>query len=118
MTDEAMVPDPLGFIHWLREHCRGTLLRDLSEALAHQVGAAVDATDKAGTITLKITVKPVGGERSGQMFVADDLKVSAPKPSKPATLFFWHEDDQTLRRNDPRQLDLLAVKTDSIAVTR
>lgn len=81
----------------------GELHRQLTEELAIVV-AACRGTRKAGTLTLKISVKPEGEK----MIVGGEVTTKVPKGATMATMFFASDDGQ-LTRDDPRQLPLKHV---------
>jgi len=89
------------FMDLLREHRNGLTHDELSDALQELV-AAVAEERKAGTLTLKITVKPQG---DGAVMVMDEVKVVPPKKTKGGSLFFVTPENN-LQRQDPRQADL------------
>lgn len=68
---------------------------------------AVDAHQKAGTLTLKIAVKP---STAGAMAVKADVNITKPK-GLPAESLLWATPEGNLIAEDPRQtkLDLKAV---------
>lgn len=94
-------------------------LQDLRDGRAHaeltgklsEVLAAVKATGKAGTLTLKIDVKPAGrGSDVDKVTITDAVTAKVPTPDRGQD-FYWLTDDNALSRNHPRQhaLDLRDV---------
>lgn len=73
---------------------------------------AVAAHQKAGTLTLKIAIKP---STAGAMAVKADVSITKPKGLPPESLL-WATPDGNLMAEDPRQtkLDLRAVVPDPV----
>lgn len=97
------------FAAWLQEQRQGGLHSELSEQLQVLV-AAVMEHQKRGALTLTIDVAP---NRDGvTVFVTDEIKVKAPQPERPATIFY-PDSSGNLSRRDPRQpeLPLQAIPT-------
>lgn len=90
------------FNDFLREHRGGVSHDELSDALQELV-AGVVAEGKGGTLTFKISVKPAG--KTGGLEVTDEIKVSPPKETKSATIFFASPENNLVRQ-DPRQASL------------
>lgn len=89
------------FATFLMDLSHGDVNGALSEKLA-ALTEAVDETGKAGTMTVKITVK-----KEGTMAVAHaDVTVKLPEPPLPGTMFFFSKDGKSLSREDPRQMSL------------
>jgi hypothetical protein len=77
----------------------------LSEELTAQLSTLTQkcaATGRAGTLTLKLQLKPGKG---GQIEIFDELAVKEPKQERGSTLMF-STPDGALTRNDPRQINL------------
>lgn len=91
------------FMDFLREHRNGLTHDELSDALQELV-AAVAESGKAGTLTLKISVKPAGRD-SGALEVGADVKVAPPK-SSPGVAIFFATPENNLQRQDPRQTSM------------
>ncbi|HXO86917.1 MAG TPA: hypothetical protein VN803_15450 [Gemmatimonadales bacterium] len=98
---ESTIPKP--FSQFLVEQRSGGMHGELSDKLQELV-AAVAQHDKAGTLTLTVSVKPIDG-RPGQYIVVDDVKVKAPEAPRGSSLFFA-DDHGNLSRSDPRQPEL------------
>ncbi len=86
------------------------LTKDLDELLR-----TVQATGRAGAMTVKIKVVPAIKTTSGQVDkvnVTADRVLALPKPEQP-TDFFWLTEDGETSRNHPRQhsLELREVGT-------
>lgn len=94
------------FDHTLREIRYGEALDELSVTMAELV-SAVSNTQKTGSITLTIKLKPAGG---GTIEVIDDIKAKIPTLPKGTSIFFATPDNN-LVRNDPRQPDLSGLKS-------
>lgn len=90
------------FAAWLQEQRNGSLHAELSEALG-EVVAACGEHGKAGSVTLKLSVKP---NKDGATFlVTDTVVMKKPDGDRPAALFFA-DDEGNLSRNPPRQTEL------------
>lgn len=90
------------FYDFLREHRSGITHDLLTDALQELV-AAVTQENRAGTLTLKIGIKPMGK--------GDGLEVSAEIASKPpketaGVSIFFASPENNLVRNDPRQASM------------
>lgn len=86
----------------IQEQRNGGLHSELSHELAALV-AAVQETQKAGTLTLTMKVTP---NRDGvTMMVTDKVVVKLPEGDRGAAIFFV-EGDGNLVRKDPRQLEI------------
>lgn len=84
---------------FLREHRGGTTHAELSDALQELVDSVVDE-GKAGKLTFSISIKPAG--KSGGLEVSDEIKLTPPKKTKSASIFFASPEN-SLVRQDPRQ---------------
>lgn len=73
---------------------------------------AVSAHQKAGTLTLKIAIKP---STAGAMAVKADVSITKPKGT-PAESLLWATPEGNLIAEDPRQtkLDLKPVKPEPV----
>lgn len=87
----------------LRDMRKGRIVDEATEALT-EVVKAVDATDKAGSITIKLTVKPSKGGGLEKTLVAS-IKRDVPTPDLPDAVFFSNVDGG-LVRDDPDQRPL------------
>lgn len=68
--------------------------------------AAVAMTGKAGSITLKIDVKPASkGSEVDKVMILDKITTTLPKPER-GTDFYWLTSDNELSRNHPKQSTL------------
>lgn len=87
----------------LREYRGGRLVNELTEELAELV-QTVMATDKPGTLTLKLSVKPdKGGEN--QLTMQADYDTKLPKADFPSSTYFADQDG-SLTRTDPNQSEM------------
>lgn len=86
------------FHEWLASHARGTLTDELTAALGELV-EAVGAHEKAGKLTLTLTVD-VAGSGGRTVIIAGEVAVKAPKPAPEASIFYVGEAG-TLHRDDP-----------------
>ena len=87
------------FMDFLREHRNGATHDELSDQLQELV-AAVTEEGRAGTLTLTVTIKPMG--KNDGLEVAADVKSKPPK-SKPGVSIFFASPENNLVRQDPRQ---------------
>lgn len=93
------------FTDILRDIRRGDVVHKLSEALAEVVRAVLD-TDKAGSITLTLNIKPRG---KGDNILIIEPKVSTKLPqAELPDAFFYTNLDGDLLRDDPTQTRLFA----------
>lgn len=88
------------FATFVIEQRNGALHAEASDFLAELVKAVQDH-QKAGSVTIKITVKP-GSKGTGTLVVSDDVTIKAPTADRAAALFFPDEHGN-LHRSDPRQ---------------
>jgi hypothetical protein len=86
------------FSEWLAAHRRGELDTEITAALAEMVSAVHDL-GKAGSVVLKISVKP-GGGRGRTVLVVDAVTIKAPEADREAAVFFV-DGAGNLRRDDP-----------------
>jgi hypothetical protein len=88
------------FVHTLNTMDYGVTPEELSDSIAELLQAVQD-TNKKGTLTLKLTVKPES-INAGQISITPDIKLTAPKyPRDKALMFLTPENN--LQREDPRQ---------------
>jgi hypothetical protein len=99
--DEGVYYRPIGDI--LNEIGRGALAREASQLMAELVVAVVDQR-KAGTLTIKVTLKPVKDSNAEVLTVSGTVTTTAPR-AVPASVFYGDETG-FLSRKDPRQMDL------------
>ena len=84
----------------------GTLNDDLGEAL-NTLTKKCDETNKSGTLTLTLKLKPGKG---GQIEIFDEIKVSLPKEEKASSIMFATPDGNLIRE-DPRQMTIDGLRT-------
>jgi len=107
---------PTNSIEDTLRHLRGGhLLADFQEQLA-KVVQAVDATGKAGKLTLALTVKKVS--RSGALEILDKVTATAPEEA-PLTTLMYPTPEGRLAPSDPRQqaLDLKSLPNTASTLT-
>lgn len=85
----------------LRDIKKGRLVEEATAKLAELV-RAVDETQKSGTLTITLTVKP--GDANEKTLVSA-VKMSKPAKDIPEAIFFSDEDGD-LHRTDPRQAEM------------
>lgn len=90
------------FAQLLQEQRKGVLHTELSEQLQELVTAVVEH-DKAGTLTIQLTVAP--GPEEGTVRVLDKATLKAPEAEKKPSVF-WPDEQGNLSRRDPRQPEL------------
>lgn len=89
------------FADWLREQRRGQTHDELTDAL-HELIAAVNETQKAGTLTFQVKIAPF--KKNGEVLeVTDVVKTSLPQPDREAAIYFTDRDGN-LSRDNPHQL--------------
>ena len=93
--------DALAVISQLR---RGQTAADLAEGLAELV-AAVRATGKKGSLTLKLTLAPHAKGDDVILTLSDDVTLKVPRAERGSSIFYA-TDSNGLVRNDPRQGEL------------
>lgn len=89
------------FVQVVGEFAEGRTNDELSSALATLV-QAVTATQKRGSLTLKLIVEPNGEQ---MIRLVDEITVKVPQRARGASIFFAGEDGSLLKR-DPRQKEL------------
>lgn len=96
------------FMDVLREHRAGRTHDDLTDEL-QKIVAAVTETNKGGSLTLKIDVKPHG---DGAVMVLAAVTAKLPRAQGGSAIFFVTPENN-LERQDPRQADrpLRAIPT-------
>lgn len=92
------------FADWLTEQREGSLSAELSAGL-NQLVEAVNTTGKAGTLTLKINVKPISKESAGSVMVRDDVTLKLPEGDRGEALYFV-DGNANLTRHNPAQPQL------------
>lgn len=101
------------FMDFLREHRGGATHDDLSDRLQELVAAVTDE-GRAGTLTMTISIKPLG--KNDGLEVGVDLKIKPPVPKVGVSLFFASPENNLVRQ-DPRQqtMELREVGPASVA---
>lgn len=91
------------------------LLQDLRDGRTHddmtqkfaELVKEVEATGRAGSLTLTIKVAPASrAQPIDKIIVSPTVKLTPPKPEAGED-FFWLTEESELSRNHPRQADLL-----------
>lgn len=96
----------MAFIDTFIEMRNGGAAIEMQESLEKVIQAVRD-TGKTGKITLALTVKPATkGDDVDMVFLQDTIKAECPKPNKKETVFFVGPDN-SLSRQDQRQLSML-----------
>jgi len=85
----------------------GNLEQEATDALQDIVHAATQ-TGKAGELTIKVKLKPIG--TTGQVELEADVKAKVPQPTRGKTLMFATPDNN-LQRENPRQTTLDGLRT-------
>ena len=80
-----------------------------TQPIAAYALAKVKDTGKKGTITLTVTVEPMPKSDGSALIVTDEIKLKLPEFAREASLFFA-DDDNNLRRDDPRQLTFESLR--------
>lgn len=84
----------------------GETVAELTEKM-NELVAAVGNTNKTGSITLTIKLKPAGG---GAIEITDEIKAKIPTLPRGTSLFFATPEGN-LQRNDPRQGELDGLRS-------
>ncbi|WP_337878411.1 hypothetical protein [Caldimonas sp.] len=95
------------FFDTLRDVRGGQVIDDLAEQMQELV-RAVEATGKAGTLTLTLEVKPFKGAAEAAVVVKDTIKLKLPKHESAGTVLFATVDGN-LQRNHPAQDELPGI---------
>lgn len=103
MPDQS-IPDtePQDFAVFVTSLSKGRTNRDLSDVL-QQVTRAVAETRKAGSVTLKIDIKPQ--QNADHFVVTDKITANVPQFDRTASVFFI-DGEHHLVRDDPNQPSL------------
>ena len=102
-TDQSRPQVDGAFLAALQNHDGGACLSDLSEEL-RKVTEAVLLTGKAGSLSLKLTIKPASSS-SVAVVLEDDIKTTLPKLHKRASIHFV-DSQHNLLRDNPKQLSM------------
>jgi hypothetical protein len=95
----------------IQQQRRGALHAELTDTVA-QVVAAVMTHGKAGSVTIKLTIKPEGDEA---VSIADSYSAKVPTPPAKASIFFA-DDTGKLSRARLNQPELPLQGLDSVHV--
>ena len=95
------------FTDFLKQVDFGNVEQEATDALQDIVHASTQ-TGKAGELTLKIKIKPIG--TTGQVELEADVKAKVPQPTRGKTLMFATPDNN-LQRENPRQTTLEGLRT-------
>ncbi len=87
----------------LRDIRKGRAVEQASRLLA-EIVRAVDETNKPGTVTITLTVKPEKGGGSQKTIIAQ-VKAKKPEGDIPEAVFF-SDPDGDLHRTDPQQSEM------------
>lgn len=90
------------FMDFIREHRAGATHEELTEALK-LLTAAVAEERKGGSLTLKISIKPLA--KGDGLEVSADVKCAPPTPV-PGVSIFYPTPEGDLVRQDPRQTSM------------
>lgn len=97
------------FTDFLREIRKGRIVDEASEVLAELV-KAVDQTNKPGSMTVKITVKPAK-DGGWEKVIVPDVQASIPRKDLPDAIFFSNPEGH-LVREDPSQREMFTPVED------
>lgn len=98
MTDLPTRP----FAAVLAEHRKGMTMLELSRVLA-ELSAAVLAHRKPGSVTLRLTLKPLGAD--GTVVLSDEILARVPTADR-ASSIFYADTSGNLTRSRPNQPEL------------
>jgi hypothetical protein len=114
MSTEPTAPAARSFTDTLAKLRYGQTIEDLTSEF-HSLLCAVNRTGRAGSLTLKISVKPIDkGPSVERIEMRDDITLKLPKPERGATFLFLDSANNP-QTSDPRQpqLPLRAVPANS-----
>lgn len=97
--DEHLISETLAMLRY------GTLDTELGAKL-HELVTKCENTQRQGTLTITLKVKPAG---PGRIDIIDDFKMTPPKEEKGSSVMFVTPSGR-LQRQDPRQLEIDALK--------
>lgn len=83
----------------------GTLDYEMGEKL-HELVQRVEATQRGGSITLSLKVKPGG---PGRIEIVDEIKTTMPKEEKGSSIMFVLPSGK-ISRTDPRQMEIEGLR--------
>ena len=96
---------PQSIAEFFQTHQRGAFLAEASEALA-RVCEAVIETSNAGTVTIQLSVKHLGGD---QLAIDHKITGKPPHPVYNASIFFYDKKKRGLSRRDPNQGEIPGI---------
>ncbi len=105
-TSQEIVRRPRPIADTLAQIRYGELNDELAEAM-NELVTKVSSTGKTGKLTLTLSLKP---GKSGQIEIADDLKVTPPKEERGHTIMFATPEGN-LQREDPRQRSIEGIRS-------
>ncbi len=110
MPDSVEGVGPFGHPLWdfLVNVRKGEFASEAADDIATVV-EAVRRTGRAGTVSIKFTIRPQGNSEDGVVFVRDEVSAKLPRPEKKDTVFFA-TDEGRLSRRDPRQSELPGIR--------
>jgi hypothetical protein len=103
-TKTTKPEDANGFLSMLQLLDKGVFIAAAGEAQA-EVLKAIRSTNQKGKLTITLDIVPVPKTDGAQVSITPSLKVTTPKQSARAKLFFTDEDG-ALHRNDPNQMEM------------
>lgn len=103
MSDATELGTTRPFDEFFREHRRGQSMHEAGEVLQELV-AAVEATGKAGSMTIKLSIKP-DAKYGTAVEVRDEITAKLPSPEKGSSLFYM-DGSHNLVRTDPNQMSI------------
>lgn len=86
----------------------GAAISDAAKDL-NELVRAVKETNKAGSLTIKLTVEPDKTDNT-VVTIQPDVTLKLPKKARAKGIFYVDDKTGDLTREDPRQLDLLREK--------
>lgn len=98
-----------GFTQTLSELKEGALVSELTQKLG-EVVEAVKATERKGSLVLRLDITPAKKGIKGMVIVDDLVKVVLPEPERDSSTVMFATEDGSLSRRDPRQPELPGVR--------
>lgn len=112
-TNQQANQPPRSAMQILGEIRRGNMVEEIGYEIA-RLTQQVLQTDKGGTLTLKLTIKP-SDVADNAVEIKDKITVKAPEPEMKASVFYANADG-ALTRSDPNQEELPLGATNLRAV--
>lgn len=100
--NELEILDDTLFLDTIRQARSGRAANELGEALRELVGE-VERFHSAGEFILSLKIKPDG---KGQLIITDTFKVKRPTEPTGGISIWFVDEENNLRRDDPRQPNL------------